>query len=111
MHESKRECIKYHTQRPKVTNHMLPLDVTLPLDLTYSLPLPLWRQAPKPKGRTVGQEQMSRAPRCGEKFGTMQHHSLTLSSEQSDPLSLEVKVKWSGSTQELMRPVTPEVSL
>ena len=80
-------------------NHMLPLDVTLPLDLTYSLPLPLWRQAPKPKGRTVGQEQTSRALRCDEKSGTEQHHPLTLSSERSDPLLLEVKVKRSGSAQ------------
>ena len=26
---------------PKETNHTLPLDLMLPLDLTYSLPLPL----------------------------------------------------------------------
>ena len=80
-------------------NHMLPLDVMLPLDLTYLIPLPIWRQAPKPKGRTTEQEQTSRALRCGEKSGTVQHHLLTLSSEQSDPLSLEVKVKRSGSAQ------------
>ena len=41
MHESKREYMKSHI---KEMNHMLPLD------LTYSLPLPLWCQAPKPKG-------------------------------------------------------------
>ena len=29
-------------KEPKVMNHMLPLDHTLPLDLIYSLPLPLW---------------------------------------------------------------------
>ena len=92
-------------------NQMLPLDVLFPLNLTYSIPLPLWHQAPKPKGWMVGQEQMSRAPRCGEKFGTVQQHSLTLSSEQSDPLSLEVKLKWSGSSLGLARPVTLEVSL
>ena len=46
-------------KEPKETNHTLSLDLTLPLDLTYSLPLPLWRQAPKPKGRAVGQEQSS----------------------------------------------------
>ena len=90
---------------------MSPLDVTLPLDLTYLLPLPLWRQAPKPKGRTAGQEQSNWALRCGEKSRTEQHHLLTLSSEWSDPLSLEVKVKWSGSAQELVRLVTLEVSL
>ena len=90
---------------------MLPLDVMLPLDLTYLIPLPLWRQAPKPKGRTAGQEQTSRALRCDEKSRTEQHHPLTLSSEQSDPLSLEVKVKWSRSAQELARPMTLEVSL
>ena len=38
----------------KETNHMLPPNHMLPQDLTYSLPLPLWRQAPKPKGRTMG---------------------------------------------------------
>ena len=65
---------------PKETNH------TLPLDLTYSLSLPLWRQAPKPKGRTMGLEQLSRALRCGERSRTELHHPLTLNSEQSDPL-------------------------
>ena len=74
-------------------------------------PSPLWRQAPKPKGRTAGQEQMSRALRRGQRSGTMSHHPLTLSSEQSDPLSLEVKVKRSGSARELAWPVTLEVSL
>ena len=72
---------------------------TLPLDLTYTLPLPLWRQAPKPKGQTAGQEQLSRALRCGERPGTELHHPLTLNSEGSDPLSLEVKVKQYGSSQ------------
>ena len=80
-------------------NHMLPLDVMLPLDLTYLIPLPLWCQAPKPKGQTAGQEQTSRALRCGEKSKTEQQHPLTLNSERSDPLSLEVKVKRSGSAQ------------
>ena len=59
----------------------------------------------------MGQEQMSRALRCGEKSETVQHHPLTLSSKQSKPLSLEVKVKQSGSAQELAQPVTLEVSL
>ena len=90
---------------------MLPLDIMLPLDLTYSIPLPLWRQAPKPKGRTVEQEQMSQVLRCGEKSRTMQHHPLTLSSERSDPLSLEVKLKRSGFALGLAWPVTLEVSL
>ena len=90
---------------------MLPLDVPLPLDLTYSIPLSLWRQAPKPKGRTMGQGQSSRALRCGEKSKTMQHHPLTRNSERSNPLSLEVNVKWSGSAQELARPMTLVVSL
>ena len=90
---------------------MLPLDVTLPLDLTYSIPLPLWRQASKPKGRTAGQEQMSRALRCGEKSETVQHHPLTLSSKRFDPLSLEVKLKRYGSALGLARLVTLEVSL
>ena len=67
-------------KEPKVTNYMLPLD------LTYSLPLPLWRQAPKPKGRTAGQEQSSRALRCGERSRTELHHPLTLNSEWFDPL-------------------------
>ena len=94
MHESKCECTKYHTQKTKRIelrpSHMRPLY------LTYSLPLPLWRQAPKPKGRPVGQEQTSRALRCSEKSRTMQHHPLTLSSERTDPLSLEVKLKGLG---------------
>ena len=80
---------------------MLPLDVTLPLDLTYLIPLPLWRQAPKPKGLSVGQEQTSQALRCGERSKTMQQHHLILSSELYDPLSLELKLKWSGSDLEL----------
>ena len=75
------------------------MNYKLPLDLTYSIPLPLWRQAPKPKGRTAGQEQTSRMLRCDEKSRTEQQHPLTLSSERSDPLSLEVKVKRSRSTQ------------
>ena len=83
-------------------NHMLPLDVLLPLDLTYSIPLPLWCQAPKPNDRAL---------RCGKKSRTEQHHPLTLSSERSDPLSLEVKLKQSGSTLGLARPMTLEVSL
>ena len=95
MHESKRECTKYHTQKTKRIksrpSHMLPLD------LTYSLPLLLWHQAPKHKGRTVGQEQSSQALRCGEKSETELHHPLTLNSERSDPQELEVKVKRSGS--------------
>ena len=41
-------------KEPKETNDTLPLDLTLLLDLTYSLPLPLWRQAPKPKGQMAG---------------------------------------------------------
>ena len=92
-------------------NHMLPQDVPLPLDLSYSIPLPLWHQAPKPKGRTVAQEQSSWALRCSEKSRTEQQHPLTLSSKRSDPLSLEVKVKRSGSAQELTWPMTLEVSL
>ena len=83
MPESKCESMKSHT---KETNHTLPLDLMLPLDLTYSLPLPLWRQAPKPKGRTVGQEQSRRALRCGERSKTELHHPRTLNSEQLDPL-------------------------
>ena len=59
----------------------------------------------------MGQEQSSQALRCGEKSGTKQHHSWTLNSERSDPLSLEVKVKRSGSAQELAWPVTLVVSL
>ena len=59
----------------------------------------------------MGQEQTSQALRCDEKSKTEQHHPLTLSSEQSDPLSLEVKVKQFGSAQELAWPVTLEVSL
>ena len=86
-------------KEPKVTNHMLPLNHMLHLDLTYSLPLPLWHQAPKPKGRTVRREQTSRALRCGERSRTEQQHPLTLNSERSDPLSLEVKVKQSRSAQ------------
>ena len=70
---------------------------TLSLDLTYSLPLPLGCQAPKLKGQTMGQEQLSRALRCGERSKTELHHPLALNSERSDPLSLEVKVKMSGS--------------
>ena len=84
MHESKRECTKYHTQKTKRTesrpSHMLPLD------LTYSLPLPLWHQAPKPKGQMVGQEQSSRALSCGERSETELHNPLTLNSKKSDPL-------------------------
>ena len=83
MHESKRECMKSHT---KEMNHMLPLDLTLLLDLTYSVSLPLWHQAPKPKGRMAGQEQTSQALRCGERSGIERHHPLTLNSEWSDPL-------------------------
>ena len=83
-------CMKCHT---KEMNH------TLPLDLTYSLPLHLWHQAPKPKGRTAGQEQSSQALRCDERSETELHHPLTLNSEWSDPLKLEVKVKRSRSTQ------------
>ena len=60
MHEGKHECIRCITHKePNETKHMLPLDVMLPLDpldLTYLLPLPLWYQAPKPKGQTAGQE-------------------------------------------------------
>ena len=78
---------------------MLPLDIMLPLDLTYLVPLPLWRQAPKPKGWTAGQEQSSWALRCDERSGTKLHHPLTLSFERFDPLSLEVKVKRSRSAQ------------
>ena len=59
----------------------------------------------------VGQEQSSHALRCGERSGTMQQHPLTLNFEQSDPLSLEVKVKRPGFAQELAWPVTLEVSL
>ena len=54
---------------------------TLPLDLTYSLPLPLWCQALKPKGWTTGQEQLSQALRCGERYRIELHHPLTLNSE------------------------------
>ena len=57
-----------------------------PLDLTYSLSLLLWRQAPKPKGRTMGQEKSSQALRCGDKSRTELHHPLTLNSERSDSL-------------------------
>ena len=59
----------------------------------------------------MGQEQPSRALRCGEKSRTEQQHPLTLSSERSDPLPLEGKVKQSGSAQELAWPMTLEVSL
>ena len=62
------------------------MNYKLPLDLTYSIPLPLWRQAPKPKGRTTGQEQTSQALRCDEKSRTKLHHPLTLNSGWSDPL-------------------------
>ena len=58
----------------------------------------------------AGQEQSSHALRCDEKSGTVQHHPLTQSSEQSDPLSLEVKVERSRSAWELAWPVTLEVS-
>ena len=97
MHESEREWMKYHTQKTKRIE--LRPSHTLPLDLTYSLPLPLWRQAPKPKGRTARQEQSSQALRCGERPETELHHPLTLNSERSYPLLLEVKVKRSGSAQ------------
>ena len=90
---------------------MLPLDVTLPLDLTYSIPLPLLHQAPKPKGQMTGQDQTSQVLRRGDKSRTMPHHPLTLSSKQFDPLSLEVKVKRSRFAQEPTRPMTLEVLL
>ena len=77
MHESKRECMKYHTQKTKKERIETPSH-TLPLDLTYSLPLPLWRQAPKPKGQTMGQQQSSRTLRCGERSETELHHPQTL---------------------------------
>ena len=104
MLESKRECMKSHTQE---MNQTFPLDLMLPLDLTYSLPLPLSRQAPKPKGQTIGREQTSWALRYDERSETKLHHPWTLNSErsnplertQADPLSLEVKVKRSGSAQ------------
>ena len=63
------QCITH--KEPNEMYHMLPLDVTLPLDLAYSIPLPLWRQAPKPRGWTVGQEHTSRALRCGERSKTV----------------------------------------
>ena len=44
--------------------------MSLPLRLTYSIPLPLWRQTPKPKGRSVGLQWMSRALRYEEQAGT-----------------------------------------
>jgi len=65
---------------------MLPLDMSLPLRLTYSIPLPLWRQTPKPKGQSTGLQQTSWALRYEERAETRCHHHLNQSSEQSDPL-------------------------
>ena len=101
MHESKRECMKYHTQKIESISHAPPksnesISHAPPKSniLTYSLHLPLWHQAPKLKGRTTGQ-----ALRCGDRSETEMHHPRTLNSKRSDPLSLEVEVKWSGSAQ------------
>jgi hypothetical protein len=63
MHESKHDMHEVARKRTSPSH-------TLPLSLTYSLPLPLWRQAPKPKGQSVGYEQMSRALWYGERFET-----------------------------------------
>ena len=73
MHESKRECMKYHTQKIDSISHALPKSNIL----TYSLPLPLWHHTPKPKGQTVGQEQTSWALRYGERSKTELHHPWT----------------------------------
>ena len=54
MHNSKHEYIKKCITHKKPNVDKLPLNMTLPLSLTYSIPLPLWHQAPKPKGLTVG---------------------------------------------------------
>jgi len=108
------QCMKVNMNARGIT-HERPKESspshTVPHNLTYSVPLPLWRQAPKPKGRTAGQEQSSRALRRGERPGTELHHPLTLNSEGSDPLYLEVKVKQSGSALGLAWPVTLDVSL
>ena len=80
MNESKYDMHESITHKRTSPSHMLPLS------LTYSLPLPLWRQAPKPKGQLVGREQTSQALRYGERSQTEPHHYLTLNSERLDPL-------------------------
>ena len=107
------ECIiviVYHTNKtPNVYNKLI-LDNKLPLndappESTYSNPLPLWRQTPKPKGRSAGLQRTSRALKYVERDGTGRHHHLTLSSELTDPLWQEVSLKRSGSELGLVLPV------
>ena len=56
-------------------------------------------------------EQTSRALRCDERSGTEQHHPRTLSSKRSDPLSLEVKLKRSGSALGMAWPVSGGITV
>ena len=99
------ECIVeivYHTNKTPnvykklILGNKLPLKVAPP-ESTYSNPLPLWRQTPKPKGRLAGLQPTSRALKYVEQDETEHHHYLTLSSVLTDPLKQEVSLKWSGS--------------
>jgi hypothetical protein len=60
----------------------------LPLNLTYSLPLPLWHQEPKPKDPSVGRKQTSRVRRDAVKSQTGSHPHRTLNFDLSDPPEL-----------------------
>ena len=54
------KCITHKT--PNVIDKLidrLSLNVALPLRLTYSIPLPLWCQTPKPKGQSAGLQRTS----------------------------------------------------
>ena len=59
----------------------------------------------------MGLQRMSRALRCDERSRTGQHNHLILSSEQYDPLSLEVMLKRSRFDLGLVQPMTLQVSL
>ena len=52
------------------------------------VPLPLWRQAPKPKGLKVGLEQTSWSEKRVERSQTVRGQRLNLSSVLTDPLGL-----------------------
>ena len=95
------ECIivvVYHTDKTPnvykklILGNKLPLKVAPP-ESTYSNPLPLWCQTPKPKGRLVGLQLTSRALKYVEQDETERHHYLTLSSVLTDPLKQEVSLK------------------
>ena len=100
----------YHTNKtPNVYNKLI-LDNKLPLndappESTYSNPLPLWRQTPKPKGQSAGLQRMSRALRYDEQAGTRRHHHLTLSSVLTNPLWLAMSLKRSRSELGQVLPV------